>query len=101
MASQRDKPKSRGTSSSNLTHVSDIVFETERLFARPWSIDDAEGAFVMYGDPEMVRHIGNNLVPDLDVQREQLKTIIERYRRWNGRFGSWPLFDKQSRELVG
>jgi RimJ/RimL family protein N-acetyltransferase len=55
----------------------------------------------MYGDPEMVRYIGGQLLSDLAEQRERLAAILGRNARWDGRYGSWPLFDKQSGELVG
>jgi [ribosomal protein S5]-alanine N-acetyltransferase len=82
--------------------VSEVVFETDRLYARAWHVDeDAEGAFVMYGDPEVVRYIGGDLIPDLETQRQRLALILERNARWEGRYGSWPLFEKTSGELVG
>jgi hypothetical protein len=59
---------------------SEIIFETERLYARVWHIDaDAAGAFSMYGDPEMVRHIGGKLVASLDEQREMLAMVLEHF----------------------
>ena len=80
---------------------SEIVFETERLYARPWRLDDAEGAFAMYGDPDVVRHIGNQLVPDVATQRERLAALIERRKLWGGRLDSWPMIEKATGELVG
>jgi [ribosomal protein S5]-alanine N-acetyltransferase len=78
------------------------VFETERLVARPWDPEeDAAGAFVMYGDPEVVRYIGNQLVPDVDAQRIRLAAIVERWAPFEGRFASWPVFEKATGELVG
>lgn len=77
------------------------MIETERLYARPWSVDDAEGAFAMYGDPEVVRHIGSEVLPDVAAQRERLAAIIERNARWGSRYGSWPVFERASGELCG
>jgi [ribosomal protein S5]-alanine N-acetyltransferase len=80
----------------------DLVFETERLRARAWRAEeDAEGAFAMYGDPEVVRFIGGELLADVAAQRQRLAAILERNSRWGGRFGSWPLIEKQTGELVG
>lgn len=82
--------------------AADAVFETARLYARMWRAEaDAPGALAMYGDPDMVRHIGGKLVANLDEQREMLAKVLERNQRWNDRFGSWPLFDKLTHELVG
>ena len=81
---------------------SDIVFETEHFFARSWRpAEDAEGAFVMYGDPEVVRYIGNQLIPDLAAQRARLESIVARWAPFEGRYASWPLFEKATGELVG
>lgn len=78
------------------------MLETERLYARPWRVDeDAPGACAMYGDPEMVRYIGGQLIADVGEQRERLAAILERNQRWGGRFGSWPLIERATGELVG
>jgi RimJ/RimL family protein N-acetyltransferase len=29
------------------------IFETERLLVRPWTLDDVEEAFAIYGDAEV------------------------------------------------
>ena len=34
------------------------VFETDRLRARSWTLDDVEAAHAMYSDSEVVRYIG-------------------------------------------
>ena len=52
-----------------------VLFETERLILRDWEPErDLEGAFAMYGDPEVMRFLGRNpvLVPDLAAMRERL-----------------------------
>ena len=78
------------------------VFTTERLFARAWDPErDVAGAFALYGDPEVVRFIGGNLVADLDAQREHLRQIIGRIARFPEGQGSWPTFDAESGEMVG
>ena len=83
-------------------HDGQIVFSTERFFARPWRpAEDAAGAWVMYGDPEVVRYIGNQLIPDVTTQRERLQAIVDRWAPFEGRYASWPLFEKATGELVG
>ena len=85
-----------------LQEVNDPVFSTERFSARPWDPDnDAEGAFAMYGDPDVVRYIGNRLVADIDDQRERLRALQHRWAPFGGRYGSWPLFERATGELVG
>jgi RimJ/RimL family protein N-acetyltransferase len=79
-----------------------VVFSTKRFSARAWDPDtDAEGAFAMYGDPDVVRYIGNRLVADIDDQRERLRALQDRWAPFEGRYGSWPVFERATGELVG
>ena len=56
-----------------------LIVSTEGFSARPWDPDaDAEGAFAMYGDPDVVRYIGNRRVADVDDQRERLRAVKAR-----------------------
>ena len=55
----------------------------------------------MYGDPDVVRYIGNRLVRDVADQRERLRAIKDRSATYGGRYGSWPVFEKATGELVG
>jgi RimJ/RimL family protein N-acetyltransferase len=79
-----------------------VVFSTERFLARQWDPEnDAAGAFAMYGDPDVVRYIGNRLVSDVDDQRERLLALKDRWASFGGRYGSWPVFERSTGELVG
>jgi RimJ/RimL family protein N-acetyltransferase len=86
-----------------LAVLASALFETERLVARAWDAErDAEEAFAMYGDPQVVRFLAPP-TPDVATQREKIRAMIERYRQWSphGDYGSWPLFHKQTGKLVG
>ena len=76
------------------------MFETDRLIARQWSLDDAEAAFRLYGDPEVVRFLGG-MQPMASVEkvREYLAKVLDRYD--GSSMGLWPIIEKQSGELVG
>ncbi|MCW5943902.1 MAG: GNAT family N-acetyltransferase [Fimbriimonadaceae bacterium] len=56
--------------------------ETARLRLRPWtsSEGDVRAAFAMYGDPEVMRYLGNDgqAVPDLETLRERLGSLLAR-----------------------
>jgi RimJ/RimL family protein N-acetyltransferase len=60
-----------------------MIFETDRLIVRPWTLDDVEASFQMYGDPEVMRYLGRfgaaEVVKSVDEQRERLAKMIERY----------------------
>ena len=77
------------------------IFETERLYARPWTLEDAEAAFVMYGDPEVTRYIGGHTKADVEETRELLVAVLERAKGMPAGMGSFPLIEKASGELVG
>lgn len=83
--------------------MDDVVFETERLIARRWDPDrDAERAFEMYGDPEVTKYIGGQTAPDVATVRANLVKAIERNRTKFGEpFGSFPVFVRETGELVG
>jgi len=79
-----------------------MIFSTERLWARQWRPEeDAEAAFRIYGDPEVVRYIGNHLVADVQDQRAWLQRVLDRWYSNGSRYGSWAVFEKTSGELVG
>lgn len=60
-----------------------MIFETGRLIARPWTLDDAESAFRMYGNPEVMRFLGAagsaSALPSVEAMRERLGIIIQRF----------------------
>ncbi len=72
------------------------LFETERLLARRWRLDDAEAALAIYSDPEVVRYIGSQVEASVLTQRATLAAIIAQQDQHGGRLGSWPLIVKPS-----
>ena len=54
------------------------VFETERLRARDWRVEDAEAAYEIYRDPEVMRFLGTAPQPvgSLAEQRERVAQWI-------------------------
>jgi len=77
------------------------LFETDRLIARPWTLEDAEGAHVLYSDPEVVRYIGGVVNADLEATRAQLREILARTETLPAGMGSFPLLDRATGEQIG
>src|SRR5438034_841932 len=78
------------------------IFETERLWVRPWRVEDAEEAFEIYGDPEVCTFISRaGPEPSLEAQRESLARIFARYEEQDGGYGSWAIVEKASGRIVG
>ena len=75
---------------------------SERLRAGCWSTDLAESAFAIYGDPVAMRFMRPNYpVRDVAAMRDRLGEIITRNEQYHGRMGSWPLFLRETDEMVG
>jgi ribosomal-protein-alanine N-acetyltransferase len=79
------------------------VFETERLLLRAWRMEDADAAFAIYGDPEVVRFLGDGrTVADLAAQRAWLAERIVRHERFQAKgFGGWAIVERESGRVVG
>jgi [ribosomal protein S5]-alanine N-acetyltransferase len=79
-----------------------IRLTTERLVIRDWTLEDAEAAFRMYGDPDVIRFLGRSEPePNLESQRENLAKAIERSAALPEGFGFWAVEEKGSGEVVG
>ncbi len=81
----------------------DMVFETDRLFARPWTLDDVEAAFDIYRKPEVNRYLGRN--PKSLESIEEAKEMLERWvanqaKRPVGQ-GTWALVRKEDEKIIG
>jgi RimJ/RimL family protein N-acetyltransferase len=78
------------------------IFGTERLYARPFVLDDAEDAFAMYGDPEVMRYLmGSAVVQSVEEQRSWLAERIAKYGAMTGGLGAWALVERASERVVG
>jgi ribosomal-protein-alanine N-acetyltransferase len=79
-----------------------LAFETERLRARGYSLDDAEDAFVIYGDAEVMRHLlGAAPTASVEAQREWLVWVIAKYSAVPNGFGAWALEERATRRVIG
>ena len=79
------------------------VFETERLRARAWTTDDAEAAYEIYRDPEVVRYLGSVPQPvgSLDEMRERVRRWLAVNAPYEGTgYGFWAL-ETHDGTLVG
>ena|SRR5262245_14178713 len=79
------------------------TLSTSRLLLREWSIEDADAAYEMYGDPEVTRFLGNGqIVPDVAAQKVWLAEKIEHYRNPKlGGLGVWAAVERDTKQVVG
>jgi RimJ/RimL family protein N-acetyltransferase len=76
---------------------------TERLKLRRWSLDDAEQALAIYGDPEVARRLSPELgrVADADAMRLLLAQWIAEDERLVPPSGRWAVERRSDGGLVG
>jgi [ribosomal protein S5]-alanine N-acetyltransferase len=74
--------------------------ETDRLIIRPWTMEEADAAFAIYGDSEVMRYVGDGRPsPDIETMRASLAKLIERDR--GKQLGLWALEKRDSGEVIG
>jgi [ribosomal protein S5]-alanine N-acetyltransferase len=80
-----------------------ILTETERLIIRNWiPQDDAEQAFEIYSDPEVMRFIGSGDPEEsVETQRRSLQQRTEQVAAMNDGTGFWAIVDKATGEIFG
>lgn len=83
--------------------ASTTIFETERLIIRAWIPSlDAEQAFEIYGDPEVMRFLGDGkTASSVKDVRARLEQVNERYAKLNNGTGYWAILEKATGRLVG
>jgi RimJ/RimL family protein N-acetyltransferase len=76
------------------------VFVTERLFARPWTVDDAEAAFAIFGNPEVSRFSGGQ-PESVEASRANLERAIAYFEQLGHGLGFWAVVERESGAIVG
>jgi [ribosomal protein S5]-alanine N-acetyltransferase len=75
--------------------------ESERLVLRPWSPDEAEAAFRIYGDPEVARWLSGVPEASVETQRAMIAKVNDAYDRLPGGYGWWALEPREGGPPVG
>jgi RimJ/RimL family protein N-acetyltransferase len=79
-----------------------MVIASERLYARPWSVETDVGAVIrMYSHPDVVRFIGDKRIATQEAAQDFIRFRIDRTVEHGGRYGSWALVERASDELIG
>ena len=78
-----------------------LVFETERLTVREYTVDDAPAAFEIYRDPEVWRYLaGGDPYVSVEQARERLEQRVQRYQE-RAPYGLWAVVVRDTRQLIG
>lgn len=80
-----------------------MIFETERLIVRPWTLEDIDDGFMIYGDPDVMRYLGagNNAPETVEAFLPRLEGIINRNILCPTGMGLWALELKESGTVIG
>ena len=78
------------------------VFETARLIGREYELADAEAAFEIYGDPQVMAFIGpKDVTINVAQQRDKLVALRAKYVMLGEPFGGFALVECATGALVG
>lgn len=75
------------------------IIETDRIFLRPFCIDDIELFAKICANPNVMRYIGDGKPVSLDIIAEKIPVWIELYEKQ--KYGLMALVMKDSDELIG
>lgn len=79
--------------------ILDLPLRSDRVELRPFEATDLEAALRVYGDPEVMRHVGEGGA----VGREEAAGMLADYRAHQDRhgFAFWAVIERCSGELIG
>jgi ribosomal-protein-alanine N-acetyltransferase len=75
-----------------------FIAETQRLLMREMTTDDAEYAYLLNLDPEVIQYTGDKSFESIDDARNFL-TNYDHYKKYG--YGRWALILKETNEYIG
>ena len=75
-----------------------IILETERLYLREMTVDDAENFYNLNTDPEVIRYTGDKPFVNIEAARIFLENY-DQYKKYG--FGRWTVNRKSDNEYLG
>ncbi len=75
------------------------VLETERLYLREFTLDDAQLLIDLNSNPNVTRYTGDGLVKDLEEAKRILTDII--LPQYKNKLGRWAVHLKTTNEFIG
>jgi RimJ/RimL family protein N-acetyltransferase len=77
-----------------------ILLETERLYFREFTMDDAEMLFEMHQDPEITRYVRDAVPWDtLELTQKILREFI--LPQYENKIGRWAVYVKENNVFIG
>ena len=81
------------------SHKATNIIKADRIYLRPFSIDDIEPFAKICANPNVMRYIGDGQPVSLDIIAEKIPEWIELYE--NKKYGLMALVLKETNELIG
>ncbi|MCE3229649.1 MAG: GCN5-related N-acetyltransferase, partial [Bacteroidetes bacterium] len=75
-----------------------MITETKRLMLREITTNDAEQAYLLNLDPEVIRYTGDEAFKTIDEARSFLEKY-DSYKKYG--YGRWGVIDKSNNEFLG
>jgi len=75
------------------------LIETERLLLREITLDDKEGLFKLYANPEVQKYTGEPVVESIEEIEKAIKIRISDYKKYG--FGRWATILKNGMQFLG
>lgn len=77
--------------------------ESERLVLRQFTAQDADLLIELDSDPAVMRFLtgGEPSLPDEVVRDEVIPSLLAAYERWDGRFGLFAAYEKETGAFIG
>ena len=77
--------------------------ESDRLVLRQFTSQDADQLIELDSDPAVMRFLtgGEPSMPDDVVRDEVIPSLLAAYDRWNGRFGLFAAYEKETGAFIG
>ncbi len=74
------------------------IIETNRLYLRELTIEDAENFYLLNADEEVIKYTGDNAFESI----EKAKAFLENYNPYQEYgYGRWAVIDKSNEEFLG
>jgi|ERR1043165_2919072 RimJ/RimL family protein N-acetyltransferase len=77
----------------------ETILETERLYLREFTMEDAQLLIDLNADPDVIRYTGDGAVKDLDEARRIIRDII--LPQYGNKLGRWAVHLKSDGTFIG
>ncbi len=74
------------------------ILETNRLYLRRMTIEDAENIYLLNLDPEVIQYTGDDAFESIE-SAEKFLSSYNHYSKYD--FGRWAVIDKNSQAFLG